>query len=161
MFTHKRTIPAVALAVGLVGSPTALAAHEVKVLHGKQVVAVFHSAQCVRRKHSFTALVTRKTNSGWGLYVQFDTGTFTGFHTYPLSPGVNADPYVVVHGGPNDVTYSNLNVPPFPSPGAGQIQFENHGKLMGVGYFPAYSVGGGDAVQFTGVLKCHYPKKKH
>jgi hypothetical protein len=72
--------------------------------------------------------------------------------------GANADPYVVFTavGG---TRYSNLNKPPFPSPGGGQVHFAKHGKLMGVGYSPAYSNDGSDAVSFTGVLTCKYPKR--
>jgi hypothetical protein len=30
---------------------------------------------------------------------------------------------------------------------------------MGVGFSPAYTPDGSDAVTFTGVLKCNYPKR--
>jgi hypothetical protein len=161
-FTYKRGIPALALALGLAAPPVALAAHEVTITRGNAVVGVIKSAQCVRRKHGGFPFIAhhKRTGSGWGLFVHF--ATFAGFHhIYDLHPGApNDEPYVVVTS-PTDVRYSNLYVPPFPAPGFGQIRFSNNGKLMGVGYFPTWDQGAGDAVIITGVLKCHYPKKKH
>lgn len=159
-FPVRSVVAGALLALALAGSPAALAgkSHAVRVLdRDGHVVAVFHSAKCRRhiRAGDFKAL-TAKTSTGYTLFASIDE--FTGFHNYQLVNGANADPYVVI-GGPGDIRYSNLFRPPFPSPGFGQIRFSNHHKLMGIGYSPAYSRDGSDAVTFTGVLKCHYPRR--
>ncbi len=143
-----------ALIIALSVSPTALAdgSHEIKVLgsNGK-VVATFHSAKCTKNKHGFFARARR--DNGSNLFVRVEE--FTGFHDYKLVYGNNADPYASFQNK-DQVAYSNLNKPPFPSPGGGELRFAKHGKLMGVGFNLAYSDDGSDAVTFTGVARCRY-----
>ena len=148
------------LALGLSGSPAVLAGgqHQVTVLGGGGgVVAVFSSAKCRKHRGEFKAL-TGKTGTGYTLSVSIED--FSGFHTYDLVQSPSADPWISVHHGPSGVSYSNIHKPPFPSPGFGQIRFSDHHKLMGIGYSPAYSQDGSDAVTFTGVLRCRYPRNK-
>lgn len=141
--------------VALTLSPTALAdrSHAIKVLgtNGK-VIATFHSAKCLKNKNGFFA-TTPHANGESYLHVRVED--FTGFHDYKLVQGGNADPYVVFAKG-DGTRYSNLNRPPFPSHGGGELRFRDHGGLMGVGYSPAYSSDGADAVSFTGVVECKY-----
>jgi hypothetical protein len=145
------------LAAAFAPTPAVAASHTVRVLDGhSRVVAVWHSAKCRKHRHDFKAL-TAKTASGYSLFASIDD--FSGFHSYELLQSGNADPYVTVHG-PGGVSYSNLNVPPFSSFGYGGLDFRKHGKLLGIGYSPAYSAGGSDAVTFTGVLTCKYPRKR-
>jgi hypothetical protein len=151
------------LVAGLVAPAAGTAAtadHTVSVINAKgRTVAEFTSAKCRVHKGGSFAALTGKTGTGYSLFVSIES--FNGFGSYDLTQGANADPYVsVLHGGQNEVSYSNLNVPPFQSFGFGQIVFRRHGKLMGVGYSPAYAEGGTDAVTFTGVLRCEFPKKK-
>jgi hypothetical protein len=122
---------------------------------GGFIVANFFSAKCTKNKNGFFA-TTPHPNGQKYLHVRIEE--FTGFHKYELTVGGNADPYVVFTAT-DGTRYSNLFRPPFPSPGSGQVHFAKHGKLMGVGFSPAYSVDGSDAVTFTGVLKCNYPKR--
>ena len=146
-----------ALLAAAVPATPAAASHTVTVLNGhSRIVAVFHSAKCRRHPHAFKAL-TAKTASGYSLYASIED--FTGFHSYELLQDGNADPYVIVHG-PGSSSYSNIFVPPFSSFGYGGIDFRHHGRLMGIGYSPAYSRGGGDAVTFTGAITCKYPAKR-
>jgi hypothetical protein len=142
----------------LAAAPTALArgTHYVRVIDSSDhIVATFLTAKCVKNKRGFFATTPHPDGQKY-LHVRIEE--FTGFHNYDLTVGANADPYVVF-AATDGTRYSNLNRPPFPSPGGGQVRFAQHGKLMGVGFFPAYNNDGSDAVTFTGVLKCKYPKR--
>lgn len=119
------------------------------------IVATFTSAKCKKGKRGFVATAE---DNGYTLEVNIDD--FKGFGDYDLTLGRDADPYVTLNNGPKNPTYSNLNEPPFPSPGFGAIHFKNRGKLMGVGFHPAWAKGGNDAVSIAGGLKCKYPKPK-
>jgi hypothetical protein len=130
--------------------------HYVRVLDSSDhIIATFQSAKCVKNKNGFFATTPHPPGQKY-LHVRIED--FTGFHKYELTMGGNADPYVVF-AATDGTRYSNLNRPPFPSPGSGQVHFAKDGKLMGVGYSPAYSADGSDAVSFTGVLKCNYRKR--
>ena len=120
------------------------------------MAATFLSAECTKSKRNGFSATTPHANGAKYLHVKIDD--FTGFHKYELTVGNQADPYVVFVAT-DGTRYSNLNRPPFPSPGGGQVHFAKHGKLMGVGYSPAYNGDASDAVTFTGVLKCNYPKR--
>ena len=165
MFTPSRRfavgsiVAGALLAFGTSGTTTVLAGqHQVTVLGGDgTVVATFGSAKCRKGKDGFKMLA-RKTGTGYTLYATIED--FSGYHTYDLAQGPSADPWVSLHRRRGDVSYSNLNRPPFPSPGFGQIRFSDHHKLIGIGYSPAYSGDGSDAVTFTGVLRCRYPRNK-
>lgn len=147
-----------AAALVLAVSPSALArsTHYLRVIDSSDhIVATFLSAKCVKNKRGFFATTPHPQGQKY-LHVRIED--FSGFHDYDLTVGGNADPYVVF-AATDGTRYSNLNRPPFPSPGSGQVRFRKHGKLMGVGFSPAYSNDGSDAVTFTGVLKCNYPKR--
>ena len=51
-------------------------------------------------------------------------------------------------------------VPPEPVPSLGGIKFSDDGTLIGVGFQPMFNASGSEAVIVTGVMVCHYPKKK-
>ena len=157
---RRRRVGIVATALALVIAAAlpavAQAVHYLRVIDSSDhIVATFLSAKCVKNKNGFFATTPHPEGQKY-LHVRIED--FTGFHKYELSVGANADPYVVF-AATDGTRYSNLNKPPFPSPGGGQVHFAKHGKLMGVGYSPAYSSDGSDAVTFTGVLKCNYPKR--
>lgn len=121
---------------------------------GDQIVAEFTVAKCRKARggfHAFTPAV-----NGYRLFVSFDT--FKGFRTYDLVQGRDADPYVsVLQNG--EAQFSSLYVPPFPAPGFGQVNFSPSGKVMGVGYQPAFNQAGTDGVVFAGGLTCQYKKR--
>ena len=144
---------------GLAGTPTlADDSHSVTILNThSDVAAEFHTAKCNKLKDGRFIATTKRVN-GYKLIAVIDA--FKGFGVYDLSQGRNADPYVIVSMNGGATRYSNLFEPPFPSPGFGQIRFSRGGKLMGVGYHPAYSMAGDDAVTVAGVLTCKYPKRK-
>jgi hypothetical protein len=121
---------------------------------GDQPVAEFTTAKCRKSRGSFVALTPRV--NGYRMFVSIDD--FSGYHTYDLVRGRNADPYVsmTLHG---DAAFSTLYVPPFPVPGFGQVRFARKGKRMGVGFQPMFNEAGTDGVVFAGALKCQYKKK--
>ena len=41
-----------------------------------------------------------------------------------------------------------------------QINFSDHGQLMGGGFYPMFNSAGSDAVGVAGRLTCHYPKTR-
>jgi hypothetical protein len=145
----------VALAVpASLASAAASSSHVVRVLRGKDVVAVFRSAKCRINGYGFLATAT---NRGYELLARVHP--FRGFQDYALQRGHATGRYVVL-SSPAHVTYASDYVPPYPVPGAGAINFADHGTLMGVGFSPMFSEDGSDAVTVAGVLTCHYPKKK-
>lgn len=159
------------LTVALAGPATALAAgsHEIDV-YGSDggITAKFSSAKCVKgksqesgRRAFFAEAVS--TNGKYQLFVK--VFGFDGFHEYQIEQGsIDPNPGVTFqekteNGGGSE--YSNRFVPSYPSPGFGAIAFRQGGRLLGVGYGPAmYSRDLSDAVFLTGVVECHYKKKK-
>lgn len=121
---------------------------------GDQPVAEFTTAKCRKSHGSFMALTPRV--NGYRMFVSIEA--FSGFHTYDLVRGPNADPYVsmTVNG---EAAFSTLYVPPFPVPGFGQVRFSPTGKRMGVGFQPMLNQAGTDGVVFAGALQCRYKKK--
>jgi hypothetical protein len=121
---------------------------------GDQPVAEFTTAKCRKSHGSFMALTPRV--NGYRMFVSIEA--FSGFRTYDLVRGPNADPYVsmMVNG---EAAFSTLYVPPFPVPGFGQVRFSRTGKRMGVGFQPMLNQAGTDGVVFAGALQCRYKKK--
>jgi hypothetical protein len=132
----------------------------------RNVVEVFDTAKCNRAHGDFNATAS-ETQGRDTLRVYIQDFNFKGYVTYPIKLSdaavvqVNVGIREPTAGlGPGPHYYSNLNVPPFPSPGGGQLRFTQKGALMGVGFSPMYSRNFADAVTVTGVLRCTYPKKK-
>jgi hypothetical protein len=146
------------VALGLpasVASAADTSGHAVRVIdsHGR-VAAIFRSAKCtINRLGFFSEALDR------GYRLRADVIPFRGFHHYKLARG-HYDPQVVTLVSPSGVRYASDYVPPYPVPGGGAINFNDHGKLMGVGFSPMFSQDGSDAVTVAGVLTCNYPKKK-
>ncbi len=138
-------------------TPAVVTPHGVLVLNSKsQVVATFRVAKCSKGKDYFRAKAV--SENGWVLQVLIRE--FAGFKTYPLALAKDADRWVLLFDPPETTRYSNVYVPPYPAPGYGRITFASRGILMGVGFSPTYSKDFSDAVTFTGVLQCKYPKPK-
>jgi hypothetical protein len=153
----------VLVVLGLAASSTADArGHSVRVFHGSQAVFAFHTAECVKKKDIFTAVLGGEYKSPkYAMAVRIEG--FSGFKDYPvtLGPSLGAGSVSLKLFGPRNAVYSNFYKPPFPSPGAGHVKFTHHGHLMGVGFGPAmYTRDASDAVLLTGVVKCKYPRKK-
>lgn len=128
--------------------------YKVTMFHNDEVVAEFTTAKC-RKSHGGFVARTPLVN-GYRLFVAIDA--FSGFHSYDLVLGKDADPYVVISQN-GEAAFSNLYVPDFPVPGFGQVDFRSKGKLMGVGFQPTFNRAGTDGVVFAGAVRCSYPKK--
>jgi len=122
---------------------------------GDQPVAEFTTAKCRKSRGGFVALTPRV--NGYRMFVSIED--FSGYHTYELQRGRNADPYVSISLN-GESAFSTLFVPPFPVPGYGQVRFSRKGKLMGVGFQPMFNEAGTEGVVFAGGLKCQYKKRK-
>jgi hypothetical protein len=163
--------PAVLRSTALAGALVALAlpasgasaadTHKVIVLgRHSQVVAVFRSAKCQVGRAGHKPLFF-STASNRGYVLQADVIPFKGFDKrYDLRRG-HFDPQFLSLHSPSGVDYASDFVPPYPVHHGGAINFEHGGGLMGVGFSPMFSQDGTDAVTVTGVLVCHYAKKKH
>ena len=78
--------------------------------------------------HSFSATTPHPDGQKY-LHVRIEE--FSGFHDYDTG-GASADPYVIF-AATDGTRYSNLDKPPFPSPGGGQVRFkkrEAHGGRL-------------------------------
>ncbi|TXH32125.1 MAG: hypothetical protein E6Q91_01945 [Actinobacteria bacterium] len=127
---------------------------EVTVFSGETEVAVFTTARCRKSKGDFKALTP--TVNGYRLFVSIES--FSGFRTYDLEQGADADPYASITKN-GETAFSTLYVPPFPAPGFGQIRFRGKGKTMGIGYQFMFNRDGTDGLVFAGALRCQYKKK--
>jgi hypothetical protein len=158
----NRSVLSISLLV-LIATPVSGLAHAApdttpKVIvmsEGDEPVAEFTTAKCRKSHGSFMALTPRV--NGYRMFVSIED--FSGFHTYDLVRGQNADPYVsmTLNG---ESAFSTLFVPPFPVPGFGQVRFSPKGKIMGVGFQPMLNQAGTDGVVFAGALKCRYKGKR-
>lgn len=149
-------------------TPVALGAQPKVTVIGEDnaVLAVFKTAKCKQGKKTkagtnfFADAVS--TNGKFELTVDIFSD-FSGFHKYDLALGADANPVLrfsekgeTLSGG-----YSNEFVPPFPVPGAGQINFTPNGKRMGVGFGPAmWNRDASSAVVLAGALECRYAKRR-
>lgn len=157
-----RSLLSTALLV-LIASPIAAPVHAasdttpkvIVMTEGDQPVAEFTTAKCRKSRGSFVALTPRV--NGYRMFVSIED--FSGYHTYELQRGRNADPYVSISLN-GESAFSTLFVPPFPVPGYGQVRFSRKGKLMGVGFQPMFNEAGTEGVVFAGGLKCQYKKRK-
>jgi hypothetical protein len=165
--TKRRSVSAAVRLTALIGSLVALAlpiasasaarvsGHAVRVLSGNgRVVATFTSAKCKIVKGSFFSDAYDN-----GYHLEADVIPFDKFKRYKLARG-HFTPQVVRLISPSGVHYASDYVPPYPVHGGGAIDFSTDGMLMGVGFSPMFSEDGSKAVTVTGVLTCHYPKKK-
>ena len=115
----------------------------------------FRSANCSVRRRTFGAVGYDK---GWRLTVQLHP--FTGFHPYKLERGHFNGTFMSLVFPPSGAEYASDFIPPHRIPSGGQINFSDHGNLMGGGFYPMFSANGNNAVGVAGGLRCHYPKKR-
>lgn len=150
---------AVAVVFGQAPSQAADApVHQVKVLTRYGLVAKFKSAKCRKRSGGFD-LLTQEVDGGYSLFVSIDN-LDPKQDVYPVTQG-KSDPFVSVVQHGSDLRYNNVNKPPFPAPGFGEIRFDDKDpKLIGIGYSHAYTHDASDAATITGVLKCKYSKHR-
>ena len=115
----------------------------------------FHSANCsVGKKNGFEAFAHL---NGWRLLVGIRP--FTGFHRYALVRGRFTGTFLDLIS-PSGTDYASDFIPPYHIPSGGEINFSDHGSLMGGGFYPMFNEPGTDAVGVAGGLECHYPNKK-
>ncbi len=149
---------AVAVVFGQAPSLAAAPVHQVRVLTQYGLVAKFKKAKCREHKGNFD-LLTKEVDGGYSLFVSIDNFE-PKQDVYPVTQG-KSNPFVSVVQHGSDLRYNNVNVPPFPAPGFGQIRFDDRDpKLIGIGYSHAYTRDATDAATITGVLKCKYPKRR-
>ena len=90
--------------------------------------------------------------------------SFDGFGTiYPLSQGrsgARIEKTFVSFQDAQGVDFASNFIPPHPVASLGEINFADGGRLIGVGFHPMFNASGSEAVTVTGVMACHYPKKK-
>jgi len=117
---------------------------------------VFQSARCTIKGHRFEAYT--RLERGW--YMQIAIRPFTGFHRYALVRGRFNGTYMALVPPGSAGEYASDFVPPYHIPSGGQINFSDHGSVMGGGFYPMFNESGSDAVGVAGALTCHYPKRK-
>ncbi len=115
---------------------------------------MFTTARCRKSRGDFKAL-TPAVN-GYRLFVSIES--FDGFRAYDLEQGQDADPYASITKN-GEAAFSTLYVPPFPSPGFGQVRFSGRGKTMGIGLQIMFDKSGTDGLVFAGALRSQYKKK--
>ncbi len=117
----------------------------------------FLSAKChVHKRSGFEAVAVDR---GWNLTVKVHP--FTGFHRYQLDRGHFNGTFLSLQA-PTGEEYASDFVPPAHEPGGGQIDFSGKGGgLMSAGFGAMFNADGTDAVDVGGVLRCHYPRRKH
>jgi hypothetical protein len=133
--------------------------HSVLVDRGGIVLQVFTNAKCsISKRNGFLA-----SSKALGAELHVRVKPFAGFHEYPLKPGQQDAPIrqtFVSFTTPSGVEFASDFIPPYPVPSLGAVKFSDTGKLIGVGFQPMFDASGSEAVIVTGVMVCHYPKKK-
>jgi hypothetical protein len=153
--------------LGALAAPTGLAVvalakpkpHGVLVDRGQNILQVFTNAKCsISKRNGFLA-----SSKGLGARLHVHVQPFHGFDEYPLKAGEERGPVrrtFVDFTTPSGVYFASNFVPPYPVPSLGAVKFSDDGKLIGVGFQPMFNASGSEAVIVTGVMVCHYPKKK-
>jgi hypothetical protein len=146
--------------------------HKITVLDDQSnVLATFSSATCGTRRFSdgtsYRYIHARSDAGGdYGLIVDlFGAVRFGHRYTVKLAPTSKHNPFIDVYRGGDQASDSNEwasnNAPPYPVPSEGDVEFSSGGTLVGVAFGPAmFSEDRTNAVQLTGVVRCHKPKKK-
>ncbi len=133
--------------------------HGVLVDRGGIILQVFTNARCsISKRNGFVA-----TSKALGGRLEVRVKPFDGFDEYPLKPGEQGAPIrqtFVSVTTPSGVQFASDFIPPEPVPSFGMVTFSDDGKLVGVGFQPMFDASGSEAVIVTGVMVCHYPKKK-
>ena len=102
----------------------------------------FHSANCsVGKKNGLQAVAHL---NGWRLLVGIRP--FTGFHRYALVRGRFNGTFLDLSAPNGAGEYASDFVPPHHIPSGGEINFSDHGSLMGGGFYPMFNQAGTDAV---------------
>jgi len=168
--TRRLTIRAALCAAAVLGAlaaPAGLAGvavakpkpHGVLVDRGGIILQVFTNAKCsISKRNGFVA-----TSKALGGRLDVRVQPFDGFHEYPLKPGeagARIQRTFVAVTTPSGVQFASDFIPPDPVPSLGGVKFSDDGKLIGVGFQPMFDASGSEAVIVTGVMVCHYPKKK-
>ena len=164
-----RTALCAAVVVGVLAGPAGLAgpaaadAHTIQgvnVVRGSFLVRTFTDAKCsISKSHGFTA-TAKAFHSALLVHVE----PFDDFDTsYPLRQGRSGAPIektFISFTDPYRVDFASNFIPPYPVQSLGAIKFSDDGQQIGVGFHPMFNSAGSDAVIVTGVMACHYPKKK-
>ena len=154
----------VAILVVLLGAASASAAAPGVTVLGEEgtQVAVFKKAKCAKSKKSKTFYINSTSTNGQYTLFAVIFNNFSGFHSYNLALETNpSDSILISPKGNGDQAWTNENVPPYPVPGFGEINFTPNGKQVGLGFGPAmYNREFTSAVVVAGGFECTYAKKK-
>ena len=127
----------------------------IRVFDGQNdTLALFTSAKCKTGRLGFIAV---GHNNGYLLYIR--VAHFTGFHRYGLKRGVYTGTFIEVRN-PSLQYFASDFIPPYHIPGGGAVDFADHGKRLGGGFYPMFNEAGTDGVGVAGGLTCNYPSKQ-
>lgn len=128
-------------------------------------LAIFKTAKCrigkatKGKKRSFFATST-STNGRYKVSVAIYF-SFTGFHRYQLV--LDSDALITLSFypvGQPAADFANDHVPPFPTPGQGEIRFSPNGRRMRAGFVPVlWNSDASAQVIVVGGVECRYPKR--
>jgi hypothetical protein len=121
----------------------------------------FADAKCSIGRNGFTATANALYGAHLRLYVHIHP--FSKFETYPLEPGKAGARILqtfISFTDAHHVDFASNFIPPHPVHSLGEINFTHDGQLIGLGFKPMFNASGSEAVIVTGVMECHYPKKK-
>ena len=125
-------------------------------------LAIFRTAKChvgkaaKGKKPSFFATGT-STNGRCKFSVAMYFA-FTGFHKYKLVLDRDAEITLSFYPtGQPSADFANDNVPPFPTPGSGEVNFSPNGKKMRAGFIPVlWNRDASAQVILVGGVECRY-----
>lgn len=125
-------------------------------------IAVFKKAKCTKSKKSKSFYIDSTSTNGQYELQAVILKDFSGFHSYKLAFEPNPSDYIrVFPKGNAENGWTNENVPPYPVPGLGEINFTPNGKQVGLGFGPEmFNREFSSAVVVAGGFECTYPKKK-
>ena len=153
-----------ALLVLLLGAASAAAAAPGVTVLGEEStqVAVFKNAKCTKSKKIKSFYINSTSTNGQYELSAVIFKDFSGFHSYKLALDPSPSDYIRISPKGNaENGWTNENVPPYPVPGFGEINFTPNGKQVGLGFGPAmYNREFTSAVVVAGGFECTYPKKK-
>jgi hypothetical protein len=131
---------------------------------GADQLTTFTKAKCGKEHDGAFRARAISTDKAWRMLV--GVPNFKGYdevYDIPFGTYTGEDAAVLIRPAKADTpSYASWHHPSYPVPGYGEVRFDNHGKLMGVGFGPAmYDENGQTAITFGGGVTCKGKKKHH